>query len=464
MNKILKLKLIVAILFLCMVFNIEDSYAADKDWYKDYTYTLVQNEGGTNDNYIILTRYNKKAKKLVVPTKATIDGVTYKTKLMPLNESIWSGTKDRLTSIKFGKGCVVSNGSFMFMDLNKLNSVNVENLNMSEATSTAWMFANCSSLTKLKVDNWDLSNVTNMFNMFGGCEKLSSLNVSKWDTSKVTVMTSVFDHCKSLNKINVKNWDVSNVTVTEFMFYNCEKLRSLDLHKWDTSNVTNMFEMFGRCYSLNFINVKGWDTSNVINMSGLFVCNFNLKSLDLSSFDMSKVVFGKYDDDMIFRCPSLKTVKTPKNVKAKITLNSGLTYVKKNGSKLGTKEYTYIPKGKKSITMVCVQGKSNSTSIQSIRSSGGRINIKINPVKSSEWFIPTQYEVQCSTNKNFTDAVGTVANTLESTYSVQGNVIDKTSATIKGLKKGRTYYVRVRVCEYEKRISDWSKVKKIKVK
>lgn len=466
MKRLMKISILIFLLVVCFMINTEDSYAKDMDWYKDYTYTLSTDEEGKGENYIVISKYNKKAKKLVVPAKATIDGVTYKTKLMPTdNKSIWDGTKDRLTSIKFGKGCIVEDAGFMFMDLAKLISVNVENLDMSNTTSTAWMFSNCASLTKLNTKNWDLSNVTNMFNMFGGCEKLTTLDVSKWDTSKVTVMTSVFAHCKSLNKINVKNWDVSKVTMTEFMFYNCEKIRSLDLHKWDTSNITNMFEMFGRCYGMESINVKGWDTSNVTNMAGMFTCNFNLKSLDLSSFDMSKVRFGKYDDDMIFRCPSLKVVKTPKNLKKKIALNSGLTYIKKTGNKLGTKEYNHIPKSKKSITFVCVQEKGRKTFIKNIKSSKGKINIKINPVEPENLFIPVQYEIQCSTNKNFTDTAGVLVNSLaDSTYSVQGNVTEYTNATIKKLKKGKTYYIRVRVCEYEKRVSDWSRVKKIKVR
>ena len=466
MKRIMKFNIMVFLLIVCFMTNTKETLAEDKDWYKDYTYTLSIDEDNNGENYIILNKYNKKALKINVPAKVTIDGVIYKTKLMSTdNQSIWAGTKDRLTSIKFGKGCIVENANALFMDLSKLRNVNVENLDMSNATSTAWMFSNCTSLEKLNTRNWDMSNVTNMFNMFGGCEKLTTLDVSKWNTSNVTVMTSVFDHCQSLSKINVKNWDVSKVTTTEFMFYRCDKLRSLDLHKWDTSNITNMFEMFGRCYSMESINVKGWDTSNVTNMAGMFVCNFNLKSLDLSSFDMSKVKINKYDDAMIFRCASLKQVKTPKNLKKTITLNSGLTYVKKTGNKLGTKEYNYIPKSKKSITLVCVQGKGKKTAIKSLKSSGGKIKIRINPIESEQTYIPVQYEVQCSTNKNFTNAVGSLVNSLgDLTYSVQGNVTENTNVTIKGLKKGKIYYVRVRVCEYEKRVSDWSKVKKIKVR
>ena len=77
-----------------------------------------------------------------------------------------------------------------------------------------------------------------------------------------------------------------------------------------------------------------------------------------------------------------------------------------------------------------------------------------------------QYEVQCSTNKNFTDAAGTMVKPLISDYtlSVVENVTDRTNATFKGLEKGKTYYVRVRVIMEGHMLSDWSKAKKIKVK
>ena len=442
----------------------KEAKAADTAWYLDYDYELQEKSEYCDDNYIIIHEYKKTASSLYVPAATVIDGVTYHTKLFPNGKSIWDGTKDSLKKLTFGNGCKVSGGSFLFCGLSKLTTINTEALDMSEADLTAWMFAGCESLTKLNVANWDMSNVENMFNMFGGCEKLASIDVSKWDTSKVRIMISVFDHCKSLYKINVSNWDVSNVTMMDSMFYKCEKLNSLDLHKWNTSNVTTMWEMFGRCYSLRKINLKGWDTSNVTSMAGMFCCNYNLESLDLSSFDMSKVKFKKHDDQMFLRCGSLKTIKTPKKTKQKLYFNSGLTYAKKTGGRLGTVVYNYIPKTKKSITMVCLQSKSSTTQITSIQSSGKKIKLSWNPVNTSGRFNPVQYEVQCSTNKKFSDAVGTMTNMTDATYSVQDNVTNATSTTIKGLTKGKTYYVRVRVYTYEKLLSKWSKVRKIKVK
>ena len=464
MNRYLKqvLHCIIFLFALGMGGMAEKTVFAAGNWYEDYTYMLLTSDI-SGDNYLMIRAYNGSASTLYVPATTVVDGVAYQTKLSPKDNGIWYGTRNKLKEITFENGCIVADGGFLFYGLSKLESVNVEALDLSQATSTAWMFSECKNLTQLNVENWDVSNVENMFNMFGGCEKLARLDVSRWNTSNVTVMVSVFDHCKSLYRIDVDDWDVSKVTTMNSMFYKCEKLDALDLHKWNTSNVTDMWEMFGRCYSLRSINVKGWDTSKVTTMAGMFVCNYNLTTLDLSSFDMTNVKFNKHDDAFLSRCASLQTIKTPKKTTQKLQFNSGLTYVKKNGSKTGKKQYKYIPKTNKSITMVCKQSKSESTKFTSVKSSGGKINLKWKKV-SSKLYLPVQYEIQCSTNKNFTNAVGKMSNTTDVTYSVQDNVTDNTSTTIKGLTKGKTYYVRVRVYTYEKRLSDWSKVKKIKVK
>lgn len=454
----------VVVLIMGVLTTGKNVYALNEEWYMDYVYRLEPKSDDVDENYIVLQEYTKSVKSLYVPAMAIIDGVTYHTKLETTgNDGMWYITCDTLQEITFEKGCKVADGRFLFCGLSKLEKVNVEALDMSQATSTAWMFSNCKNLTKLNVADWDLSNVTNMFNMFGGCEKLSDISVSKWNTSNVMIMTSVFDHCKSLYKINVKDWDVSKVTDMNSMFYLCEKLDSLDLHKWNTSNVTNMWEMFGRCYSLRTINVKGWDTTNVTSMAGMFCCNYSLTSLDLSSFDMSKVVFNQYDDSMFTRCDSLKSIKTPKKIKQRLDFHSGLTYTKKTSAGKSKKRYKYIPKTSKSITLVCVCSQSKNTQITSIQSSGRNIKLKWNKVKVKN-YLPVQYEVQCSTKKNFSNAVGKMTNATDDTYSVQDNVTEKTSTTIKGLTKGKTYYVRVRVYTYGKTLSKWSKVKKIKVK
>ena len=66
-------------------------------------------------------------------------------------------------------------------------------------------------------------------------------------------------------------------------------LISIDLSKIDTANVINMSGMFGECYALMNLDVSGMDTSNVTDMSGMFRWCDNLTELDVSNFDTSNV-------------------------------------------------------------------------------------------------------------------------------------------------------------------------------
>lgn len=444
----------------CLTMKADEVYAQGA-WYEDYEYDYgsfyVNNE---SVNYLLLMNYEGKNPSLHIPATTVIEGETYQTKLADYFR--FGNNKGKITNITFEKGVILpTDCTFLFGDMKKLQSVNAEALDVSGVTDMDSMFYGCKSLTKLNVSGWDVSNVTNFSSMFSGCERLGTLDVSRWNTMNATTMSYMFYNCKNLAKLNLKKWNVSKVTNLRMMFYYCEKLDSLDLSRWDTSNVTDMFELFGRCYSIRKINLRGWDTSKVTDMSGMFCCTYNLESIDLSSFDMSKVKFTKGDDPMILRCDSLKTIKTPKKLKKNVPIESNITYGKKTGKKIGSKVYTYMPKGNKSITLVCRQPKGESTKIESVKSSKGKITLSWKAVEGD-----VQYEVQCSTNKNFTDAAGKLVKPLPEgyTYNVEEGVVEKTSATFKGLTKGQTYYVRVRVIEYGKMISDWSKTKKIKVK
>lgn len=378
-------------------------------WYEDYRYEWVSYDiDGKYENYLLLLDYIGNDTTIYVPATAVCNGQTYRTKI---GSSVWKNEK-KVTSIEFEEGIVLGN---------------------------------------------------DIFDLFCGMKNLKTINAEVLDMSTVEIMDSMFFGCESLTKLNIRNWDVSNVENMMFVFYKCDKLTSLDLSGWNTSNVTNMNQLFGCCSSLRSVNLKGWDTSNVRKMDGMFVCDYSLESVDLSSFDMSKVKFSKGNDPMFLRCNSLKTIKTPKKVKEKIPVNNYVTYGKKNGKKVGKEGYTYIPKGNKSITLVALQSKSKSTKINKISSSKGKIKFSWKKVHADGRSV--QYELQCSTNKKFTDKAGKMVKPLRAglTYCAQENITEKTSATWKGLTPGNTYYVRIRVFTEDSLLSNWSEVKKIAI-
>ncbi len=121
----------------------------------------------------------------------------------------------------------------LFTECNKIKSVELNNLAISQNTTLDYMFYNCSSLQSIGVEGWDVSKVTSMAYMFYNCSSLQSIGVEGWDVSKVTSMHRMFYKCSSLQSIGVEGWDVSKVTDIEDMFYGCSLLKVLDLSGWE---------------------------------------------------------------------------------------------------------------------------------------------------------------------------------------------------------------------------------------
>ncbi len=179
---------------------------------------------------------------------------------------------DKLTSLdvsKFNTSNVTNMGG-MFYNCKKLTSLDVSKFNTINVTEMGSMFYFCNNLTNLDVSKFNTSNVTNMGGMFYYCEKLTSLDVSKFNTSNVTNMGRMFEGCTHLEYLDVSNFSTSNVTNMSQMFHDCQRLKSLDLSNFNTSNVTKMYYMFASSYTLTQLDLSNFNTSNVTNMSGMF--------------------------------------------------------------------------------------------------------------------------------------------------------------------------------------------------
>ncbi len=301
--------------------EIEDTFVwpeAPSDWYKDFNYTLEEDE-------IILTDYlheDASEETLVIPGTATIDGIEYKTVLngvklkngmnskkekCPKNIKICNGVLLRspvkygnsYAPVSFGAGveriCFekcdcsgLTNTCRMFNDCRSLTKLDLDGLDTSNVTSMSGSFAGCKSLTELDLSVFDTSNVTSMDSMFYGCSGLTKLDLRAFDTSNVTTMGSMFNGCSGLTDLNLSSFDTSNVTSVGAMFSRCSGLTDLDLSNFDTSNVTGMDSMFNGCSGLTDLDLSNFDTSNVTSMRMMFYGCSNLTALDLSNFDTSK--------------------------------------------------------------------------------------------------------------------------------------------------------------------------------
>ena len=183
----------------------------------------------------------------------------------------------------------VTDMSFMFIGANSLPDLDVSKWDTSNVTNMTYMFSDTSNLQSLDISNWDTHNVTEMIDIFHGMRSLKNLDVSNWDTQNVTDMSYMFDGASSLRSLDVSNWDTHNVTNMSHMFDGANSLQSLDVSKWDTHNVTNMSNMFSGTSSLQSLDVSKWDTRNVTNMSSMFLAADKLQNLDISNWNTHNV-------------------------------------------------------------------------------------------------------------------------------------------------------------------------------
>lgn len=152
-------------------------------------------------------------------------------------------------------------------------------------------------------------------------------------------------------------------------------------------------------------------------------------------------------------------VKNAQNVYNKYHKNNNLSDTCIQGHKWNagqiTKKATYLSAGSKTRTCtVCGEKQTISiaklcgTNLKSVRNKKDK-KAFVSWKKNSK---VTGYQIQCSTNSAFKGA---------KIKNVKG--AKKTSYTLSKLKKGKTYYVRVRTYT-KKNYSGWSNVKKVKIK
>ena len=136
---------------------------------------------------------------------------------------------------------------------NKIQSLDLNNLDLSKNVNLNRMFFGCSSLQSLSIEGWDVSKVTNMSGMFASCSSLQSLNIEGWDVSKVTNMNNIFNDCSSLQSLDLSGWNLESCENMDYLgrynfvpktlklgtgFFKCPATKaSLHFTKWTDASV-----------------------------------------------------------------------------------------------------------------------------------------------------------------------------------------------------------------------------------
>ena len=66
--------------------------------------------------------------------------------------------------------------------------------------------------------------------MFYNCANLKAIDLSKLITSSVENMNLIFANCKSLRFLDISNFDLTKLTKTDEMFYNLDKIEYINIY------------------------------------------------------------------------------------------------------------------------------------------------------------------------------------------------------------------------------------------
>lgn len=145
------------------------------------------------------------------------------------------------------------NGLGMFKDFTNITTLDLTQLDVSNAETISYTFMGCTKLESINLSTFNTSNATELWQTFDGCSSLKSLDLSSFDTSKVKSLYGTFNGCSSLTSINLSSFDTSHVGYFMDLFNGCSSLTGLDLSSFNSASATSRSGMFEGCSNLNAI-------------------------------------------------------------------------------------------------------------------------------------------------------------------------------------------------------------------
>ena len=328
-----------------------------------------------------------------------------------------------LTNIEIPKS-VTSIGWNGFSNCKSLNNINLPN----SITSIGWYaFSNCTNINNIKIPN----SVTNIgCYLFYNCTSLTSISIPNSITS---IGACAFSGCTSLTRITIPD---SVTIIEEYVFTDCTSLTSI--------TIPLKVESIGYC-ALGYYTDENWNHEKVKDFSiygykGTTAEKYSkengIKFVDLCAAKTSQKVTGVKSQyftsagkSFILK-PKAKTKLTytssNKNVAVvsstgKVTVKAGgYAYITVKASENGNYKSAYVK-----TKIISAPKDFTSKDISKVKKTG-KTTAKITWKSLAG---ATGYTVQLATNKSYKGAK-TVKNS-------------KNTANLTGLKKGKTYYVRI---------------------
>lgn len=115
----------------------------------------------------------------------------------------WQAQAASITSVELADGIYAGSLGGMFRGCSSLVTVDLSNLDTTDASNMSSMFSACSSLLMVDLSSFDTSNLMRMGGMFAGCTSLVAVDLSSFDTSACSDMRGVFSNCNSLVRVKL---------------------------------------------------------------------------------------------------------------------------------------------------------------------------------------------------------------------------------------------------------------------
>lgn len=122
---------------------------------------------------------------------------------------------------------------------------------------------------KLGSSPWDKERYVVLDDMFASMNLEKITNIQNFDVTGATSMNRMFASSYSLTNLDLSSWNVSTVTSAEFMFQSAAALNELNLANWNVSNLKSMRHMFANLNRLEKLDLSGWNISKNTSISGM---------------------------------------------------------------------------------------------------------------------------------------------------------------------------------------------------
>ena len=359
---------------------------------------------------------------------------------------------------------VTSIGNWAFGDCTKLTSVTIPD---SVTNIGTYAFSSCDSLDKITVSADYPAYISENGILYS--RDMSTLLCCPGAKTSVTIPNSVtniensaFSGCESLTTVTIPD---SVTRIGEHAFYYCTSLTSVTI----PSSVTSIgFEAFRQCYNLTTVTIPDsvtrigdeafyhCDNLTIYGENGSYAEAYAKKNGFKFSALSEPVSLAKARltvKDQVYNGKALKPAITVKYGNKTLKKGTDYTVSYKNNKAIGTATVTVTGKGDYTGTAKKTF-KINPKAVSGLKLTAGKGRLGVSWKKGVGGI--GGYQLQYGLKKSFS---GAKKATVSKASTVKG--------TIKNLKKGKIYYVRIRAFKKVGKTtywSAWSAAKKAKVK